>query len=171
MLRVPPKPLKRLEERRGKPNLVDRHRSLGALSPGQLLLVVPLELLGALVDFESGFLALAGGFAVRVGEGARVAAPAPGEAVEVDGGVVCDVGPGDSGGVDYVWHFCGCFWVFDGCVEVVLMCCGVLCIEMVGLSSWQLGLKEQKSVLEGWRGTFARERGLCEISKARSFLK
>jgi hypothetical protein len=44
-------------------------------------------------------------------------------------------------------------------------------IEMVGLNSWQLGLKEQKSVLEGWRGTFARERGLCEISKARSFLK
>jgi hypothetical protein len=167
MLRVPPESLKRLE-RRGKPNLVDRHRSLGALSPGQLLLVVPLQLFSALVDFESGFLALAGGFAVRVGEGARVAAPAPGEAVEVDGGVVCDVGPGDSGGVDYVWHVC---WYFEGCAEVVLMCCGVLLIEMVGLNSWQLGLKEQKSVLEGWRGTFARERGLCEISKARSFLK
>jgi hypothetical protein len=56
-------------------------------------------------------------------------------------------------------------------LRFVLMCCGVLCIEMVGLNSWQLGLKEQKSVLESWRGTFARERGLCEISKARSFLK
>ena len=28
---------------------------------------------------------------------------------------------------------------------------GVLRFEMVGLNSWQLGLKERKSVLEGWR--------------------
>lgn len=65
MLRVPPESLKRLKRRR-KPNLVDRNRSLGALSPGQFLLVVPLQLLGALVDFESCLLALAGCFAVRV---------------------------------------------------------------------------------------------------------
>ena len=38
------------------------------------------------------------------------------------------------------------------------MCCGGLCLEMVGLNNWQLGLKERKSVLEGWRVRL-RERG------------